>query len=363
MNRAPAALALAVLVSAPRIGTTEPCAPRAEVGGGAVAVERVTGELVRLGVTVAAAAPGCPAVKAIVELDRDGGISVAVRDAAQRSEGRVVSDAALAAVWIDSWLRDDLDGWSAPPIRVVAVDPVAVPSAPPLVPPNDVAATVPPVSVFEKFAISASYEQAWTEDGSSWSGGNIAACLRVGALCIGARARAAYEPELTSQVTPTAASRSDLSLLATASLPIDVGQFFIAPEIGLGFGRFTTKRVEGCKPVMMPPANCDPADPMCVTPPPMCESTLTPNASGLVYVGDGLDETSYTPRLALALRVAVPLFSHVWLEGLASATFAPFGHREDYGGTATEFDPGAFPIPGEPGRAIQLGVGLRVGAP
>jgi len=98
-------------------------------------------------------------------------------------------------------------------------------------------------------------------------------------------------------------------------------------------------------------------------PPAMCEPA--PNANGLVYVGDGLDESSYTPRLALALRVAVPLFNHVWLDGLASFTFAPFGHRDDYGGPAMPGDPSLFPypIPGEPGTTVQLGVGLRVGAP
>jgi len=360
VNRAPAALALLALVSAPRIGTAEPCAPRAEVGGDVVAVERVTGELVRLGVTVAAAAPGCPVVKAVVELARDGGIAVAVRGAAQRSEGRVVSDAALAAVWIDSWLRDDLDGWSAPPARVAAVEPGAPPSALPLAPPGDVAVVAPPRSVLEELAIAGSYERAWTDDGSSWTGGNLAACVRVGTLCIGARARAAFEPELTSELT--AASRSDLSVLATASLPIDVGQFFVAPEVGLGLGRFSTKRLEGCKAVEMPPINCDPMDPMCVEPPPAtCESTAGPN--GLVYVGDGLDESSFTPRVAFALRVAVPLFRHVWLDGLASITFAPFGHREAYGESPTPTAPGAFAIPGEPGKSVQLGIGLRVGAP
>jgi len=360
VTRAPAALVLAALLSAPRMGAAEPCAPRAELGGDAVAVERVTGELGRLGVTVAPAAPGCPTVKAVVELDRDGGIAVAVRGAAQRSEGRVVSDAALAAVWIDSWLRDDLDGWTAAPARVSAVDAPTASAIPPLVPPSDVAPAAPAPSVFERFAISAAYEQAWTDDGSAWSGGNVAACVRFGALCLGGRGRAAFEPELAANIT--AAARSDLSVLATASLPIDVGQFFIAPEVGLGLGRFTTRRLDGCEPIVMPPPNCDPMDPMCVPPPVMCEPTTAPG-NGLAYVGDGLEESSYTPRLALALRVAVPLFRHVWLEGLASFTVAPFGHREDFGVSSTGTDPSAFPIPGEPGTGVQLGVGLRVGAP
>ena len=112
----------------------------------------------------------------------------------------------------------------------------------------------------------------------------------------------------------------------------------------------------------MPPINCDPMDPMCVEPPPAtCEATAGPN--GLVYVGDGLDESSFTPRVALALRVAVPLFDHVWLDGLASITLAPFGHREAYAESPAPTAPGAFAIPGEPSKSVQLGIGLRVGAP
>ncbi len=360
-HRAPAALAIAALVSAPRMGTAGPCAPRAELDGEPIAVERVADELGRLGVTVASAAPGCPAVKAVVSLDRDGGIAVAVRGAAQRSEGRVVSDAALAAVWIDSWLRDDLDGWSAPPpARRVAV--VETTSTPVLAPPSDVTPVAPARSVFERFAISFAYEQAWTDDGSSWSGGNIAACVRVGALCIGGRARGAWQPELKTDVS--AAERSDLSVLATASLPIDLGNMFIAPEVGLGVGQFSTRRIDGCKPTMIPDPNCDPMDPMCVMPPPtMCDPTAPGAANGLVYVGDALDETSYTPRIALALRVAIPLFRHVWLDGLASYTIAPLGHRETYGAAAPNTPTMLFGLPGEPGTGVQLGVGIRVGAP
>ena len=368
-RRAPAALAIAALVSAPRMAAAGPCAPRAELDGDTVAVERVTDELSRLGVTVAAAAPGCPAVKAVVSLDRDGGIAVAVRGAAQRIEGRVVSDAALAAVWIDSWLRDDLDGWSAPsatasPRRVPSAEPAPSLPAPTLAPPGDVVPAAPTRSMFERFAISFAYEQSWTDDGSLRRGGNIGACVRVGALCIGGRARGAWQPELTSEAAPaTAASRSDLSVLATASLPIELGNIFIAPEVGLGAGQFSTKRIEGCKPVMMPPGTCDPTDPMCLMPTPAaCDPTMIPDANGFIYVGDELDETSYTPRIALALRVAIPLFRHVWLDGLASYTLAPLGHREPYGGGTTTA-PAPFSIPGEPGTGFQLGVGLRVGAP
>ena len=91
----------------------ERCTPHALLSGDGAAVERVGTELARLGVVVGAAAPGCPSVEAAVGLD-EGGIAVAVRDGSQRSEGRVVGDATIAAAWIDSWLRDDLEPWRVP---------------------------------------------------------------------------------------------------------------------------------------------------------------------------------------------------------------------------------------------------------
>ena len=75
--------------------------------------------------------------------------------------------------------------------------------------------------------------------------------------------------------------------------------------------------------------------------------------------------TTYTPRVSAALRIAIPLFDHVWLDGLAAATAAPFGHGEDYGAASDGTmlpNSASFPLPGDPLLGIQLGVGLRVGA-
>jgi hypothetical protein len=325
--------------------TGEPCAPRASLEGDAEAVARVGAELERLGVTVGSASAGCRSVSAAVELDRSGGIAVAVRDSAKRSEGRVVSDPALAAAWIDTWLHDDFEVAAAPAI--------APPSATaPLV--DAVVAVAPTRDPFDRFAVSSSYELARTDSGASWSGFGVAACARVGELCIGARARYLDGTESTKL---TAASRTDTSLLATASWSQQIGTMSIAPELGLGVGRMTTDRVDGCTP----PPGCDPNDPTCKLPPPPC----TPTSGGTnVYVGDGFHTATITPRAEAALRIAIPLFAHVWLDGTAAVTLAPFGHSDTY--TPTMAPPGTTPddiaLPGEPLAAFQLGIGLRVGA-
>lgn len=350
MAAARVALALGLVVSASQIGGAEPCAPRAELGGDSEAVAKVSAELTRLGVDTSTAgankrAASCPVVVAAVELDRSGGIAVAVSDAAHRSEGRVVSDAALAAAWIDSWLRDDFTG-----------APVELPAPRSL---TAVAETAPPpppsTPLLDKVSLAASFVLAWTDDTTRWSGVAASLCVRVGDLCVGGRAAYARQ-DVPADLT--AAAKRDLSLLATASYPQTLGRMSIAPELGLGIGRLATTRIDGCK---MDP-NCDPStNTMCtMPPPPTCETN-----PGSVYVGDGLTAATYTPRVSAALRVAIPLFEHVWLDGLAAATLAPFGHGDPYkpiGADGTVMTP-ALALPGDPLLGVQLGVGLRVGAP
>lgn len=359
MTRTPAALAILFVLSASRTVRAEPCAPRAALAGDREAVEAVGAELVKLGVALAAGSARCPAVQATVELAREGGINVAVRGSAQRSEGRVLSDPEVAAMWIDAWVRDDLDvaGWAPEP----AAAPLAAPS---VVAPHDaVPATAVNHFVLDELGIAALYEQAWTDDNTSWHGGNVAACVRVAGLCIGGRVRALVQPDQIANLT--AAARSDVSAFATASMPIAAGQTIFAPEVGLGVGRFATRRVEGCAPAV-PPPNCDPTDPMCVMDPVTgCTDASGTSPGGKLYVGDNFETATYTPRITLALRISVPLFHHVWLDGLASYALMPLGHGQP-------FEPekplpmttaGQVALPGEPGAGWIVGVGLRLGAP
>ncbi|HEY5948328.1 MAG TPA: hypothetical protein VIV40_22680, partial [Kofleriaceae bacterium] len=262
-----------------------------------------------------------------------------------RSEGRVVSDAALAAAWIDSWLRDD---FSAPIVETPLVTPSTVDETP----------AVEPTPMLDRFALAASFLQAWSDDSTRWTGVAASLCVRVGSMCIGGRLGYATETVATDL---SAAAKSELTLLATASYPQQLGTMSIAPELGVGVGRLATERVEGCK---IDP-NCDPMDPTapCVMDPP----TMCTTDPGVVYVGDGFATATYAPRISAALRIAVPLFDHVWLDGLAAATLAPLGHSDDYaaikadGTTGTSGNLGGYPLPGDPLFGVQIGIGLRVG--
>ena len=80
-----------------------------------------------------------------------------------------------------------------------------------------------------------------------------------------------------------------------------------------------------------------------------------------MYTGGSFDAETWTPRAAASLRVAVPLFDHVWLEGTAAADLTVGAHGPFMG--APDAAGNVVTVPGEPSAGITLGVGLRVGAP
>jgi len=305
-----------------------PCAPRARLDGDADAVARVTSALAALGIQVGGDAAGCPVVVAAVENDRSGGIAVAVRDSTNRSEGRVVSDARLAAAWIDSWIHDDFAPELVPPAAAV------VPAAPSTTAHVDATPAAAP-ALIDRVSLDARYQRSFAFDGTGGSGFAGGACVRVGGACIGA------EIAFGSLDVPMGVTRSDVSAAATASYALVLGNVVLSPQVALGAGRVDT---DACAP---PP--CDPSTMMCMNAPP-CPASVA-------------HQQTYTPRLGAALRASIALFPHVWLEGTAAIVVVPLAHVDPTPGST---DPnGLMPgtLPGEPGALGQLAVGLRVGAP
>ena len=350
MSRSFAALAITVLGGT---AVADPCLhPRATLDGDPAAVASVTTELVKLGVEVGPAS-SCKSVAATVENDRDGAIAVAVKTGSQ-SEGRTVSDPALAATWIDSWLQDDFGGptfsTKLASSRLVSANPdvlraVEVPAQP---------------QTGVGISVSAAFDQSWMFDGSRWTGVTAGVCAKIDALCFGARGRYATNSELFGQ---TAAARSDLSVLATASYEMHVGRIAIVPELGLGVGRATTSRIDGCRHVQ----TCDPNTPGCVVPQVDSECIEhDPEHAYTVDLNDHLHASSVTPRAAGSVRVAIALADHLWLDGSAALLVSPFAHTDRYDlpmGTPTPFGirPDQLALPGESVGTFELGIGLRWG--
>jgi len=111
---------------------------------------------------------------------------------------------------------------------------------------------------------------------------------------------------------------------------------------------------------------CDPMDPMCAMP----DDPTTGTGGGCVdasgqptnelYVGDNYDESTYLPRVALAVRFAFPIVRHVWLDAVAAYTLLPFTAHDAFDST-TMMQPTSMPP--EPSSGYQIGVGIRVGIP
>jgi hypothetical protein len=345
-----AALALAVLLSGSRT-MAEPCAPSARVDGDDDLAAGVGEQLRLLGIATSAGA-GCPILRVVVARDGSGAVTVTVRDARDRIEGRVVGGVVLAALWIDSWLRDDVAAplLAAHDLPVASDLPRPAPAASPV---STVAASATAArSLFDRAALDAGYETGWGDDGSSWSGASAMACVQVRRVCVGARGRGAWQPTLAPSDGSLMAHREDLEALAIATLSFELGRMRVAPELGAGVGHFST---DGCRR----PPKCNPGDPATggckePTPPPCTDPNLQP-------IGPAFHTDTWTPRLAASVRVSVPLFEHVWLEGVASGHVAP-GSKGELAGEADAS--GYMPVtPGEPGAWLTLGVGLRVGAP
>jgi hypothetical protein len=375
VTRAPAVLAFCALLSP--TATAEPCAPRVELSGDRDAIARVAVELASLGVVLGAIEPQYRAcsVNAMVTLDGEG-LSVAVQNAAKRSEGRVVSDAKIAAAWIDSWLRDEIEvsSWT------IAVPPPAPPSTLTTMPLAPIASAIEtalpsatPGAPFERVGLGIAIERSWTDDDTEWDGFDIAGCMRVGLACIGGRVRAGFQQDLA--YLSSTADRSDIVALATVSLPLTAGQVSLAPELGLGIGRMRTKRIEACTaPPSVPPSNgmpgcSDPMDPTCTMTPEPNTGTgnecldAAGNPTNELYVGDDFDKVTYLPRLALAMRLSFPIVRHVWLDAVAAYTITPITPRGSYEDPDMMVSDPSTAMPPEPTRGYQLGVGIRVGMP
>jgi hypothetical protein len=349
LNRSRATLVALLALSGPRTAWSETCAPRVDLAGDAALSSRIAEQLRALGDPTdrdPSSSPVCRDVHVDVAAAVDGAIAVTLHDPGNRVETRIVSNAMIASAWIDSWARDELVVATVPVQTADVEAPVAARE-----PELHASVTASHSSwAIERVVWSGAYEHAWGTDGTHWDGGTLAACVRVGAFCLGGRARAAFEPNLAAEVT--SASRYDLSALAIGRWLTSVGKVAIAPEVGVGVGRFSTSRVETCVPN---PPQCNPANGNCPMPQP-CDATH-------VFVGDQLTAATVTPRLEAAIGISIPIASAVWLDGSASVTAAPGAHTGAFNSMMPP--PGTTPaqvaLPGEPLAAVQLAIGLRVG--
>jgi hypothetical protein len=291
-------IAVGMAVLAPGTAAAD-CAPAVAVDGDPESAAAVTAALATLGISDAEAEGGCAVVAATVSRAEAGLIVVITVDA--RSETRVVAEAATAATWIESWIRDD----DAPLWRVplpATSRPTPSPIVEAVLAPSDVAAKAPPAlgaTLVPEAAVGVVRDFA--SDGSAWDGFTVAACARFGRWCFGASGRRvathtviAIDPDdgLGSAI---AIDRGAAVLAATVSVSGQLDRLTLAPTVAVGVGRATA---------------------IASHPDGGCEDEC------MVRFVDG-DEPVVGLRLAAGIAASVPITGWLAIDGELGAELAP----------------------------------------
>lgn len=151
------------------------------------------------------------------------GLVVSIREELAETE-RVVSDPAVAAILIESWVRSDLTD------PLLLAPELLVPPAPPLPPTPGL-----PLRPGRRFTVSLLFEAGIDKDAASWLGGSFYGCAPVGPICLGAIVRGAANFPAAG-VGAYLDERLAVDVLASVSWPLRRGRWVVAPGLGLGAG-------------------------------------------------------------------------------------------------------------------------------
>jgi hypothetical protein len=336
-----------VIATSPATASPRSCPPIAIVSGEATVVAPILEQLTNQGIGLARDAD-CPVVEATVAREH-AALVVTLRDPSGRRRNRTLTNARVAAIWIESWVSSDV----ATPLLAVRVA---------AHPPSSVAPVdsrrVAPVAVDTRVAFTAFLASGSGNDESRWDALTIAGRYRFGRLRVGAGGRLADNQSYSNEQAFTQARRRSSELLLFGELPLAFGRAVVAPRVGLGLGWLATSRMEEAMP------ECDdPNSPECPPEP------LPPMADGFAVSSTGA-------RAELGVTLSIPIADRVALDLGVSYQVAPFSHGgvflppelddsgdptdPDADGSDPEIDPG-LALPGEPRSLIWWGLGLRIG--
>lgn len=203
------------------------CKPTAVAQGDPALVAALIARLTASGIATTSTT-GCPAVQ--VRLDKRGQqVHVRVTDAFNRLGERDVQDVATAAAIIESWTLQEVDAGTLP------AEPATAPSAEPSVEKSPTAQMLATPHL-ARSGVAVSALSALGSNGTTWLGGAVSACARIGALCAGASLRGVRDTRATGDTSTIEQDSYALSALATVDLPRKLGNFVLTPGIGVGYG-------------------------------------------------------------------------------------------------------------------------------
>jgi len=219
-----ALLASCVLASFPATAraASAACPPVAIVEGAAEIVTPVAAVLRRRGLRSEPSGCGRVVRASLVTRPDQTAYALHIEDGYGRVSDREIADASTAASLIESWAIDEDADVLAP-----RGAPVTIESAP-------VAPLPPPTAAPAAFRVMTLGEISTASDGSVWYGGALAACGRVGSICLGGRARIARDGGGGGGGLPVTFARARMDAGAAAVLPLSLGAFTFTPTIAVG---------------------------------------------------------------------------------------------------------------------------------
>ena len=226
---------LSALIASIRVGWAE-CKPSAVAKGDPDLVKGLESRLSASGISTTATA-GCPSVRVDIQ-QRGPQVHLRLADAAQRIGERDVQDVATAAAIVESWTYQEIEAGTLPP-EAIAAAPVVIAESPHTSRTGIAAAVVSSVG---------------TNGGTTWIGGSISACVRLGAVCVGATLRPQLDTTATGDTTTVDQSSYSLGALATIDLPRRLGGLVLSPGVGIGytFLHVVTHHHAGTMPLDLP---------------------------------------------------------------------------------------------------------------
>jgi hypothetical protein len=293
----------------------------------------------------------------MVEPSGDG-VAVTLRDGAGRQAAQVVTDAQVAASWIESWVHPEI---GAPLLAArAAASAVAEPAA------AEVTARAPARPArfaYRGLTLGAAAEMTSASDGTDWRALSASVCARFGVLCAGLTGRGADNRGISMDGGITEANRYQLEVLATVGASLSIGRMTLVPSAGIGLAYEETSRAGGADCVTQP----DPSGMVCDPP---------------YAIDDGFTAYSVGPRAELGLGGAFPIAGPLSLTLGVAISFAPMarsepaepGYARDYfdavnGGSDPDMPPPdgtmdpfyaeeSYQLPAEPSRMTRISLGL-----
>jgi hypothetical protein len=229
------------------------CAPVAIVEGPSAIADPTTAILRQHGVETDPKPCGGRVVWASLTASADTkGYSLRIQDGYGRANQRVASNPETAASLIESWVLAEDAELLVPRSLVGPEATTAVASAP-----VEQVSIQPDPQAVPRWRLLGAGELSVNNDNSSWYGGSVTGCHRVGAACLGGRLRVARGDEWERRFRgdrgddddmQRGLDRSSLEALAVAVFPIALGRMTFLPLAAIGGNWTNTAAIRAPNP-------------------------------------------------------------------------------------------------------------------